>query len=58
MATVRSLSPIPDEFPDPDCPKCGGDGIPQSRLHAIIGDEASNMACPYCWPDEAQEQEQ
>lgn len=46
------LAPIPDEPPDPDCPKCGGEGVPQSRAHRILGDEASNKACPQCWHNE------
>lgn len=43
------LDPIPDEEPDPDCPMCGGEGIPQSPAHAILADDWSNEACPHCW---------
>jgi len=46
------LDPIPDEPPNPDCQKCGGDGIPQSPAHRILADEFSNMACPECWSEE------
>jgi len=46
------LNPIPDEPPNPDCAHCNGQGVPQSRLHAIIAEEWSNAACDYCWKEE------
>ena len=49
------LNPISEEYPDPDCPYCGGDGVPQSLAHAILGDEFSNTACPQCYKDEDEE---
>jgi len=49
------LAPIPDEFPNPDCEKCGGEGVPQSFAHRILADDYSNKACPECWQDEDME---
>lgn len=46
------LNPIPDEPPNPDCPSCGGEGVPQSLTHQVLADEFSNMACLDCWADE------
>ena len=46
------LSPIPDEAPNPDCPYCGGEGIPQSPAHRILAEDFSNKACPHCWENE------
>ena len=46
------LSPVPNVSPDPDCPRCHGDGIPQSEAHSVLADEWSNMACPDCWIDD------
>ena len=44
------LNPIPDEYPNPDCPKCQGDGVPQSIAHSFLADDYSNIACDECWP--------
>ena len=49
------LLPIPNEPPDPDCPNCGGEGVPQSYAHRILADEWSNMACTLCWQNEEPE---
>ncbi len=46
------FNPIPDEYPDPDCAYCGGDGIPQSKAHQILAEEWSNKACPRCYEQE------
>ncbi len=46
------LAPIPDEPPNPDCPACDGEGVPQSKAHLILADDYSNKACPECWKDE------
>lgn len=42
------LSPIPENYPNPDCPHCLGVGVPPSRLHALLGDDDANEACAYC----------
>ena len=43
------LNPIPDEYPNPDCQHCHGEGVPQSNRHRILADEWSNKACLRCW---------
>lgn len=50
------LSPIPEQYPDPDCHNCGGDGVAQSFRHLVLGDDFSNTACPLCWSDEQEGQ--
>ena len=52
------LSPIADNPHDPDCPKCGGEGVPQSMPHRFLAEEWSNMACPACWQDEADQRKE
>jgi hypothetical protein len=49
------LNPISDTSPNPDCPHCGGEGVPQSLAHRFLADEFSNNACPHCWEDEDDE---
>lgn len=46
---MTTLDPIPEEYPDPDCPSCGGEGVPQSLAHRFLAEDYSNTACPKCW---------
>ena len=43
------LNPIPDNYPNPDCAFCGGEGKPQSKSHRVLADEWSNGPCSQCW---------
>lgn len=46
------LCPLPDNPPNPDCPNCGGDGVPPTNAHRILAAEWSYQACPECWDDD------
>jgi hypothetical protein len=46
------LSPVPVLDPDPDCPHCFGEGVPQTPAHRFLADDWSNSACPHCWQNE------
>ncbi len=53
--SIYVADPIPEEYPDPDCPTCDGEGKDLDRFGMF--DHDMRGPCPDCWKEAALPQE-